>query len=145
MKHSFFLLLLISSFSRADLQIHDLFHKWTGVSTNIYSIYGDMTVSDSEIAFSKSGDFEYDIIQILPDSVLIKLSKPFDCGDIIRLGPLEDSKYSAGAFELEFSVYRNEQEAFKPKAYSKYHKKIRYPMGCSWGVYMRNAKWMKDE
>ncbi len=99
-----------------------------------------MTLSASEISFSKSGVFKYTISKNLPDSISLKLSKTLDCdGDTIRLGPLRDSKYSGGAFELEFSVYDNEKETLEPKAYSKYHEKIRYPIGCSWGIYMRNA------
>lgn len=99
--------------------------KWTGVSKNIYSIYGDLSIRKNTLDFQYQGKFDYKIVENQSNFIVIKLNKKLRCGNFVRLGPIRpNDDISAG--NMEFSVYENEEKAFSiENGY------------CSWGLYQR--------
>lgn len=104
--------------------------NWLGSSKNIYSIYGDVFIDNKELVFSIKGTYKYKIIKDMNDSLVLELENSLRCGKFVRLGPFNK-------FNMEFSVYKNQEDALLPKAKLKYFNEKKYSNYCSWGIYTR--------
>ena len=117
-------------------------HRWTGYSKVIYSIYGNLNVSNHELMFENIGKHSFSVISTFEDSVVLKMAETFqDCGKYVRLGPLiakksSDSLSSLFAGDLNFSVYTTKEAALTPLQFD--HGQ-RPGESCSWGLYSRTA------
>lgn len=76
--------------------------SWSGLSKNIYSIYGDITIGEDSLSFTLKDSFQYDVVRKEAHYVILKLNRPIDCdSEYVRLGPISE-KYRKK--NMEFSV-----------------------------------------
>ena len=95
--------------------------KWVGLSRNIYSIYGDLSVDKEAMEFTKQGKFHFSVLRSSGDYLVVKLDRSLNCGRFVALGPVTVAS-------MEFAVYRSEGEALLSQENKAY---------CSWGIYAR--------
>jgi hypothetical protein len=115
--------------------------KWFGDSKVIYSVFGDLTVTDDALIFEKIGRRKFKIISKSEDSILLDVGKLVYCGRYVRLGPIRDksgnqiARLFAG--DMEFSVYETKEKAMAPRKVDPHSKRLEYSSYCVWGLYSR--------
>ena len=118
MKHLTLLFLLFPTLAYPSESIKTFKGEWTGYSKVIYSLFGDLNIDDNNFTFEKLGKFEYNIINIFEETIVVELKKHLDCGKYIKLILLN-------GHQIEFSIYESKKDALAGSNY------------CVWGLYTK--------
>ena len=110
--------------------------KWTGFSTAIYSVYGNLSVGDTELIFEKKGKRSFKLLNESEGYVVLELTEQLDCGRFVRLGPIMKER-DPFAGMMEFSVYDSQEKSMIAKVIDGRSETLKFGQYCVYGLYSR--------
>lgn len=110
--------------------------KWVGYSTNIRSIFGNLTVRSNELDFEREGKRSFKIFKGSEESVILELTESLNnCGRFVRLGPIKKEGSPFAGF-MEFSIFVSKEKSLAAKYFND-SEMMDFTDYCNWGLYSR--------
>ena len=124
-----FLLIPVTIYA-ADTMPEQFVGRWVAYSNATEAIYGDLEVTKDSLSLNRFGSYSFVLLGVFDDYVVPEMSKsyPDDCGQHVRLGPIEDGR-------LNFAVYESTDKALATKKLGPYSGRCEYPDDCECGLY----------
>lgn len=114
--------IIITESTAADSIPPKYLGRWTALSKGTIAVHGNMEIGASQIFWDMHGWIGYRVIEITDNSVLLKLDRELDCGQLVMFSPFVDSFEIPGT-SIAMSEFRT-KNSNRPDNL------------CGWGVYV---------